>query len=252
MSQKFDVKFGDIWKIGKHRLLCGDSTEKSIIEAFLQKYTPKLCVTDPPYGVNYTSRCTNEDLYKLKVKNDHIVSWGDAFRLSEAPVLYVWFSSLHCDVVLRALRDAGYDPKQMIVWVKNSFSLRRHMYHVKHEQCLVSIKNGQKSTELWTGDRKQISVWKIDSVKPKERFHPTEKPMGVYEIPIHNHTKKGDRVLDLFAGSGTIFASCEKTKRIGLGVELDPSQCSRILERMNKLGCEVSFEASLFEKPHKS
>src|SRR3989338_1931547 len=165
MNQQFKVKFGDVWRMNQHRLLCGDSTERAMVEAFLDGYNPKLCVTDPPYGVNYQSKANNNELYQLKLKNDHIVSWADAFRLAKAPVLYVWFSFKHFDIVVRAINDSGYSAKQMIVWKKNHFSLQRHMYHLQHEQSLVCIKNGEKI--LWKGDRKQTSVWKVDSVKPK-------------------------------------------------------------------------------------
>jgi DNA modification methylase len=218
-----------------------------MIEKFLDGHKPKLCVTDPPYGIKYSSRSTNA-LYSIKVKNDHIASWGDAFAASQAPVLYVWFSFHHYEVVVRAVRDADYEQKQIVIWVKNAFSLQRHLYHLQHEQCLVSIRSGSKSTELWTGDRKQKSVWHVDSVAPKKRFHPTEKPTGVYEIPIKNHTRKGDYVIDLFAGSGTIFEACQSTKRIGLGVELDPQQCDLILKRMAKNNLDITFKKNIFEK----
>ncbi|MFK7824169.1 MAG: site-specific DNA-methyltransferase [Oligoflexales bacterium] len=246
MTEKYKVKFGDIWKMGKHRLLCGDSTEKVMLDAFLRGNKPKLCLTDPPYGISYTSRCANESLYKLKLKNDHIVSWGNAFRLSQAPVLYVWFSYKHYDVVARSIQDAGYDIKQMIIWVKNHFSLQRHLYHLQHEQCLVCVKQGVKVTDHWTGDRKQRSVWNVPSVKPKLRIHPTEKPIGVYTIPMLNHTLRDEAVLDLFAGSGAIFEAAEQLGRIGLGVELCPEASAAILSRMAKLGCEVAHERNLF------
>ena len=247
MKAEYKAKFGDVWRMGRHRLLCGDSTERAMVEAFLEGYKPKLCVTDPPYGVNYKARCANEDLYKLQLKNDHIVSWGDAFRLSQAPVLYVWFSFRHFDVVSRAIQDSGYDIKQMVIWAKKHFSLQRQFYHLQHEQCLVCVHRSAKTTELWTGDRKQVSLWKIDSVKPKDRIHPTEKPTGVYTIPILNHTHEDDPVLDLFAGSGTVFAACEETNRTGLGIELCPLVSTSILGRMESMGCEVVLEGNLFD-----
>ena len=247
MKLDYEVKFGDVWKMGDHQLLCGDSTEKAMVEAFLDGHQPKLCVTDPPYGINYKSRSANEDLYRLKLKNDHIVSWGDSFRLSDSPVLYVWFSFKHYDVVSRAVQDAGYDIKQLIVWKKPHFSLQRHLYHLQHEQCLVCVRSDQKTTDIWTGDRKQVSVWEVASVKPKDRIHPTEKPVGVYAVPIRNHTRGGDSVLDLFAGSGAIFEAAEQSKRRGLGVELCPKASSRILTRMANLGLSVSRDRNLFD-----
>lgn len=243
-----DVKFGDVWKIGRHRLLCGDSTAQPMIEHFLAGAKPKVCITDPPYGIHYSSRCTSDGLYKLKVKNDHAISWGDAFRLSQAPVLYVWFSFKHYDVAARAVHDAGYEIKQMVIWKKRHFSLQHHLYHLQHEQCLVCIKQGVPTKNLWTGDRRQVSVWEVASVKAKDRIHPTEKPVGVYTIPIRNHTNNADDiVLDLFAGSGAIFEACEELNRVGLGVELCPKTCGRILTRMENLGCSIGFDRNIFD-----
>ncbi|MFK7823644.1 MAG: site-specific DNA-methyltransferase [Oligoflexales bacterium] len=246
MKKDYNVKFGDIWKMGEHRLLCGDSTEKVMLKEFLKEKNIKVCITDPPYGISYTSRCENEDLYKLKLKNDHTISWGDAFRNCQAPVLYVWFSYRYFDITSRSLMDAGYDIKQMIVWAKNHFSLQRHMYHLQHEQSLVCIKDGSKVTDHWKGDRRQVSLWNIPSVNHKHRLHPTEKPVGVYTIPIKNHTLKGELVLDIFAGSGTLFEAAERLGRVGLGVELCPNTCSLILSRMKDMGCKINLESNLF------
>lgn len=251
MTQDFNVRFGDIWRIGPHKLLCGDSTEKVMVDLFLKDHKPKLCVTDPPYGINYKSKSSNDDLYRLKLKNDHIVNWSKAFKLSKADVLYVWFSYKHFDVVSRSISDASYDAKQMIVWIKNHFSLQHHFYHLQHEQCFVCVHENAKLTELWTGDRRQTSVWKIASIKPKDRIHPTEKPTGVYKIPILNHTIEGDYVIDMFAGSGAIFQACIETNRKGLGIELDPLQCDRILKRMTNFGCQINLETNLFKAPPK-
>lgn len=252
MSTEYKVKFGDVWSMGKHRLLCGDSTEKAMLNEFLTNNAPKLCLTDPPYGVNYSSRSTSWDLYKLKIKNDHVVSWGDAFKLSQSPVLYVWFSYKYYDITARAVQDAGYDIKQMVVWVKSHFSLQRHFYHLKHEQCLVCVKKGVKVSEHWKGDRKQVSVWNVPNVRLKQRIHPTEKPIGVYTIAMKNHTQKGDIVLDLFAGSGANLEAAHSIGRIGYGVELCSEACNKILARMENLGNKVSLESNIFNPPLRS
>ncbi len=248
MTNEYKVKFGDIWKMGKHRLLCGDSTEVLMMEKFLGDANPKLCVTDPPYGIHYKASVSSRELYELKVKNDHLVNWAQAFKRSRAPVLYVWFSFKVFDLSSRAITDAGYDVKQMIVWMKNHFSLQRTLYHLQHEQCMVAIKHGADNHKLWTGDRKQRSVWQVDSVPPSRRIHPTEKPVGVYTIPILNHTVPGETVIDMFAGSGVLFEACEKTKRVGIGVELCPEVCARIIKRMDDLGLPIELERNLFEQ----
>ncbi len=244
----YKVKFGDIWKLGNHRLLCGDSTEPAMMERFLIGQNPALCVTDPPYGVNYKARVSKPALYDLKVKNDHVVSWGDAFRLSKAPVLYAWFGFKGFDIVSRAINDAGYDVRQMLIWVKNHFSLQRFFYHLQHEQCLLAVRHDVKQATTWTGDRKQRSVWFVNGVRPGQRIHPAEKPTGVYTIPIINHTREGDIVVDLFAGSGVLFEACEALQRVGLGIELCPDVCFRIIGRMERLGLEVSKEINILDE----
>ena len=240
------VKFGDIWRMGSHRLLCGDSTEEAMVNAFLDGYKPKVGVTDPPYGINYKSRSKNENLYRLKLKNDHVISWSSAFRLSNVDALYIWFSFKHYDIVSRAILDARYQIKQMVVWKKPHFSLQRHLYHLQHEQCLVCVHDEARMDQIWCGDRRQVSVWEAPSVKPKDRIHPTEKPIEIYATPILNHTKEGDIALDLFAGSGAIFAAAEEIGRVGFGIELCPEACARILLRMKNQGCPISLERNLF------
>lgn len=247
MNKNYKVKFGDIWKIGDHRLLCGDSTESSIMEVFLNNLNPKLCLTDPPYGINFNSKSLSGKLRRIKVKYDHIATWGDAFRNCKSPVLYTWFSFKHYEVVARSLQDSGYSVKQLLVWIKNHFTLQHHFYQLKHEQCLLSILEDHPVKGLWTGDRKQTSVWNVPSVSPRNRIHPTEKPVGVYTIPILNHTKPGDLVIDIFAGSGVLFEAAEVTNRIGYGVELCPATCELILNRMADFGCEVTLERNIFD-----
>lgn len=242
----YTVKFGDVWRMGRHRLLCGDSTERAMVEEFLEGHRPKLCISDPPYGMDYSARSHSGGLYELKVKNDHVISWSDAFRCAESPVLYVWFNHKHYDIVARAIKEAGFEVKQMIVWVKNKFAFQRHYYHLRHEQVLFCVRRGER--KIWTGDRKQVSVWEAPTVRNKDRIHPTEKPTRVYTIPILNHTHEGDPVIDLFAGSGTVFAACEETRRTGLGIELSPKVCIDILCRMSRSGLEVEHEGNLFDR----
>lgn len=246
--QNFNVQFGDVWAIGPHRLLCGDSTEKTLMQKFLKNYHPKVCITDPPYGVSYNSKNKSNPLWKLKVKNDHIVNWGDALRNAKAPALYVWYSFNGLEVVSKGIRDSGYEAKQTVIWVKNHFSLQRYLYQIQHEQCLVCIKPGSMTKGFWTGDRKQTTIWNVPSVRSGQRLHSTQKPIGVYTIPIQNHTNEGDYALDLFAGSGTIFEACQLTKRIGLGVELCPQACNIILNRMMQLQLETCLELNLFDQ----
>ena len=261
---KTEVKFGDIWKLGNHQLLCGDSSEEAMVNALLKTKKPVLMVTDPPYGVNYTNSKTrrfrndkniidnNEiSLSDIKIRNDHRSNWGKAISLSRSRIAYVWGPSTNIDVTTQSLRDANYKVRQSIVWAKNRFALTSHGYHWKHEVCFYSVKEGQTST--WTGDRKQTSLWEESVINPSERIHPTQKPIGLYLRPINNHTEKGDYVYDPFAGSGVLFVACEETGRKALGVELDPEYCSRIINRyQEQTGKKAKLVKNIFEEAQAS
>lgn len=236
------MSFGDIYKLGRHFLLMGDSTEEKMIKEYLKNKNIKLCITDPPYGVDYqvrnrkkmkTTLVVKEKLADIKIKNDHRASWSKAFLLSGSPILYVWYPSSMPDVCINAIRESGYTPKQSIIWLKNRFTLSRSAYHWKHESCCYSVKNGETSN--WVGDRKQHTIWEEKIPDPKERVHPTQKPVGLYTKPILNHTVEKDLVYDPFAGSGTIFEACEITKRTAVSVEYDAEYCSRIIKRWEDL-----------------
>lgn len=233
-----EIKLGDIWQLGKHQLMRGDCTQQEVVQEFLKDKSIKLCITDPPYGVNYevvnrkNSRAENAKVKKhladIKIQNDHRASWSAAFALSDAPVLYTWYPAALPEVCIAAQREAGYQPKQSIIWAKNRFALSRSAYHWKHETCSYAVKVGAKAD--WLGDRKQHTIWEEKVPSPKERRHPTQKPVGLYLRPIENHTREGDWVYDPFAGSGTIFEACQRTARRALGIELDQTYCQRIIE----------------------
>jgi DNA modification methylase len=181
------------------------------------------------------------------MKNDHVVDWARAFVNARAPVLYVWFSFDKVDLARSAIESCGYTAKQQIIWLKNTVTPRQYQYLPTHETAILAIKEGATSKDIWIEKTREKTVWKIDSVAPCKRIHPTEKPLGVYTIPIANHTHEGDFVIDIFTGSGVLFAACHETNRIGLGVELCPVLCGRILERMETLGLEVKLERNVFD-----
>lgn len=245
MVQKLKIKTGDVLKLGNHRLLRADSTEEELIKEYLKAKKIKLCVTDPPYGVNYIAsnrtkknreKKVKKNLVDVKIKNDHRASWSQAFSLSKAPILYVWYPSSIPDVCISAVREAGYDPKQTVIWTKNNFTLNRTAYHWKHESCSLSVKMGEKMN--WVGDRKQHTLWEEKIPMGKNRVHPTQKPIGLYTRPILNHTKKGDLVYDPFAGSGTLIEACEATGRAAVTVEYDLEYCRRIVKRWEDISSE--------------
>ncbi len=230
---------GDLWLLGDHRLLCGDSTVQTDVDKLLEGQAPNTMITDPPYGVNYeadwrakakgskkTAREENSNL-----KNDDIADWYDAYVLFNGNVAYVWHASAFTDVVMDGLRRAGFDIKQQIIWNKNIHALSRSDYHWKHEPCWYAVK--PKGERNWKGGRTQMTVWDVPSVagEKDKTAHPTQKPVELFIRSIEHHTNPGEYVYDPFAGSGTLMVACEKSKRRALMMELDPKYCDIIIQR---------------------
>ncbi|NRA46805.1 MAG: site-specific DNA-methyltransferase [Oligoflexales bacterium] len=260
---KTEVKFGDIWKLGNHHLLCGDSTEEAMVSELIGRKKVRLMLTDPPYGVSYTTfnrkdpkrKASKEDKKKaladIKIRNDHRTSWSRAFLLSNAQISYVWHPSAVPDVAMQALRDAMYNVRQSVVWAKNRATLSRSAYHWAHESCLYAVKQGE--TANWLGDRKQRTLWQEPVPEPKTRIHPTQKAVGLYLRPINNHTDPKEFVYDPFAGSGVVFVACEETGRRALGVEFEPEYCSRIINRyQEQTGKKAKLVKNIFEEAQAS
>lgn len=233
---------GDVWLLGDHRLLCGDSTVQSDVDKLLDGQHPNTMITDPPYGVKYeadwrakakgskkTEREENSNL-----KNDDRADWYDAYVLFPGSVAYVWHASAFTDVVMGNLRDAGFDVKQQIIWNKNIHALSRSDYHWKHEPCWYAVKKG--ADRNWKGGRTQMTVWDVGSIASEKdkTAHPTQKPVELFERSIKHHTNPGEYVYDPFAGSGTLAIASEKTHRRALMMELDPKYCDVIIARWEK------------------
>lgn len=233
------TKTGDVWLLGNHRLMCGDSTQINDVDKLLNGLKPNLMVTDPPYGVKYeadwraeaknrkkTSREENSNL-----KNDDIADWYDAYILFPGSVAYVWHASSFADVVMDGLRRSGFEIKQQIIWNKNVHALSRSDYHWKHEPCWYAVKDMKRRD--WKGGRKQMSVWEVASVmnEKDKTAHPTQKPVELFVRSIENHTHQNEYIYDPFAGSGTCIIAAEKTIRRTLAMELDPKYCDIIIER---------------------
>ena len=228
-------KLGDIWQLGSHRLMCGDSTSITDVEKLMNGQKADLLLTDPPYNVNYEGKTKD----KLKIENDKMEDGNfreflkDAFATADAvmksgAVFYIWHADSEGYNFRGACKDVGWQVRQCLIWNKNTMVMGRQDYHWKHEPCLYGWKDG--ASHLWASDRKQTTV--IDFNKPSRNGeHPTMKPVGLFDYQIKNNTKGGDIVLDLFGGSGTTIIACEQNKRIGYSMELDPKYCDVILQR---------------------
>ena len=228
------TKLGDIYQLGNHRLMCGDSCNIEQVEQ-LTNGLVDILVTDPPYNVNYEGATKD----KLTIMND---SMGDEqFRqflrdafvaadtvMKPGAVFYIWHADSEGYNFRGACRDANWKVRQTLIWQKDSMVMGRQDYHWKHEPCLYGWKEG--AAHLWAADRKQTTI--IHCKKPRiNDIHPTMKPVELMEYQILNNTKGMDIVLDLFGGSGSTMIACEKVGRQSRLMELDPKYCDVIVKR---------------------
>jgi DNA modification methylase len=221
------TQLGDLWLLGEHRLLCGDSTNKQHVNRLLDGAIPFLMVTDPPYGVSYAPTWRHEvglnhSPRTGKVANDDRVDWTDAYKLFPGHVAYVWHAARFTAEVADHLEAAGFQVRAQIIWRKSRFAIGRGHYHWQHEPCWYAVREG--GSAKWCGDRTQSTVWDIDAKdQDQETRHGTQKPCECMERPVRNHGTRGDDVYDPFLGSGTSLIACERIGRKCFAMELDPA-----------------------------
>jgi DNA modification methylase len=218
---------GDLWVLGGHRLICGDSTSKEDASRLLAGVKPHLMVTDPPYGVSYDPAWrkragVNLNPLKLgKVVNDDQADWREAWALFPGSVAYVWHASLHTSEVKQSLEASGFGMRAQIIWAKDRFAFSRGHYHWQHEPCWYAVRG--TSGAHWSGDRKQSTVWTIDAREDDGHGHGTQKPVECMRRPIENNSSPGQAVYDPFSGSGTTIIAAEMTGRSCFAIEIDPA-----------------------------
>jgi site-specific DNA-methyltransferase (adenine-specific) len=229
------TKPGDIYRLGKHRLMCGDSTSIDALEKLCDGQLVDMWLTDPFYNVAYEGKTKDA----LTIKNDSMED--DQFRqflrdsytaadmvMKPGAVFYIWHADSEGYNFRGAAKDAGWTVRQCLIWKKSTMVMGRQDYHWKHEPCLYGWKDG--AGHLWAADRKQTTILEFD--KPSRNGeHPTMKPVGLFEYQMLNNTKGGDIVLDSFGGSGTTLIAAEKNGRIARIMELDPKYCDVIVKR---------------------
>lgn len=238
LQQKWQVKVGDLWKIGEHRLLCGDSTKAEDVARLMGGGRADMMVTDPPYGVEYDPTWRIEaGLTGLtnkmgKVTNDDKADWSGAWRHFTGDVAYVYHAGVMSGVVMESLESVGLEIRAQIIWAKDRMALSRGDYHWKHEPCWYAVRKGKPAKR--TDDRTQTTLWEIPARDDSGHGHGTQKPVECMRKPIENHLFQ--TVYDPFLGSGTTMCASEQTGRKCYGMELEPKYCAVILERMSDMG----------------
>jgi site-specific DNA-methyltransferase (adenine-specific) len=240
---------GDVWLLGRHRLMCGDSTSIDALEQLCGGQAVDMWLTDPPYNVAYEGK-TKE---ALTIKNDKM--GDDSFRqflrdsyvaadavMKSGAVFYIWHADLEGYNFRGAAFDAGWKIRQCLIWEKQTLVMGRQDYHWKHEPCLYGWKDG--AGHLWAADRKQTTILKFDRPS-RNAEHPTMKPVALFEYQMLNNTKGGDIILDSFGGSGTTMLAAEKNGRVSRLMELDPKYCDVIIKRWQDFtGKTATLEAT--------
>jgi site-specific DNA-methyltransferase (adenine-specific) len=240
------TKLGDIYILGNHRLMCGDSTSIDAVEKLIDGRPVDMWLTDPPYNVALGMNETPEEAKKRNRRTDGLIVQNDSmgdneFRqfltdcvtaadnvMKAGAVFYIWHADSEGYNFRGACQDSGWKVRQCLIWKKSSLVMGRQDYHWMHEPCLYGWKEG--AAHLWATDRKQTTIMEFH--KPSRNGqHPTMKPVELFEYQMLNNTKGGDIVLDSFGGSGTTIIAAEKHGRYARLMELDPKYCDVIVKR---------------------
>ena len=230
---------GDVWLLGRHRLVCGDCTDPLAVEKALNGVKPHLMVTDPPYGVEYDANWRNEakraDGRPIgasalgKVENDGKADWREAWALFPGDVAYVWHAGNMAHVVAESLMASDLGIRAQIIWAKSQFVIGRGDYHPQHEPCWYAVRKGRKGH--YDGGRKQSTLWQIDKPRKSETGHSTQKPVECMKRPIENNSSPGQAVYEPFSGSGTTIIAAEMTGRACHAIELNAAYVDVAVKR---------------------
>ncbi len=239
LREKWGVESGQLWQIGKHRLLSGDCTRAEDVQQLLQGEKPHLCVTDPPYGVNYDPSWCNKAAAEGKlayagrrigvVENDDRADWSAAWDLFPGDVVYSWHPAGAPSLIhAAALQASGFVLRTQIIWAKSNFPIGRGDYPVRHEPCWYAVRKGKAAHR--TDDRTQTTLWESNLDKNVSGGHSTQKPLECMARPIRNH--ECDSVYEPFLGSGTMMVACQNLGRTCYAIEISPGYVAVALQRM--------------------
>jgi len=233
---------GDLWQLGKHRLMCGDSLTMSAVDTLMAGRSADLVFTDPPYNINYIPENRHKSRNRVRkplggIKNDNLDlpsfinfiqgAFGMYHHIMhDRASIYAFYSQKFSEVVRSAFKEY-FKLSSTLIWVKNNFSLSWADYKWQHEVLLY----GWKLRHKWYGDRKQSTVWAYKRDNPNYYIHPTQKPIALARKAILNSSQTGDAVVDLFAGSGSTLMGCEETQRQCYAMDIDPKYVDAIILR---------------------
>jgi DNA modification methylase len=233
IARETDIQPGDLFALGTHRLLCGDSTDEAAVARLLGREKPALMVTDPPYGVEYDPEWrakagVNKNRKKMGVvANDVRADWTPAWRLFHGDIAYVWHAGLFASVVQASLEQAGFVMRAQVIWAKDRLALSRGDYHWQHEPCWYAIREGAPG--LRTDDRTQSTLWTIPARDDAGHGHGTQKPVACMARPMRNH--RISEVYDPFVGSGTSLIAAEQHGLRCFALELVPTYVQIAIDR---------------------
>lgn len=225
-------KLGDVWTLGRHRLVCGDSTKENTYEVLMDNKKANLVITDPPYNVNYqgtAGKIKNDDMDDEKFYDFLFDSFKNMEKvMADDASIYVFHADTEGLNFRKAFSDAGFYLSGCCIWKKPSLVLGRSPYQWQHEPCLYGWK--KKGKHKWYSGRKETTIWEFDKPK-KNAEHPTMKPVPLLAYPIKNSSMSNSIILDPFGGSGSTLIACEQTDRICYTIELDEKYCDVIIKR---------------------
>ena len=226
---------GDVWVLGNHRIICGNSTKAETVEKLLGPVKPHLMVTDPPYGVEYDpgwrveAGIAGKGAAKGKVLNDDKADWREAWALFPGDVAYVWHAGLFAGVVADSLMACDFVLRSQIIWAKSQMVMSRGDYHWQHEPMWYAVKKSKVGH--YDGGRKQTTLWEIEKPRKSETGHGTQKPVECMKRPIENNSSPGQAIYEPFSGSGTTIIAGEMTGRHVYAIELNPAYVDVAVKR---------------------
>ena len=234
VPEESTTRTGDLWVMGEHRLLCGDSTDPEDAQLVLGGRKPFIMVTDPPYGVGYSPEWRDATVNSAgskgrhgEVENDDRCDWRVAYAHFDGDVAYVWHDAKACGVVADGLTASEFDVRAQIIWSKQKLAISRGAYHWQHEPCWYAVRRGR--TARWCGDRKQSTIWQIANLNRVQAdgenartVHGTQKPVECMRRPMLNHGARGDIVYEPFCGSGSTIIAAQTSGRICRAIDIDP------------------------------